>query len=135
MAILLAAGLDRLLPVPSLALVFLTAVVAVAVRSRLSVAVYTAVLCFFSYNFFFTEPRLTLRIANGSDVVAVSTYLVAALVCGQLAARLRSQVVALRAANEHTRALLVLGERLAAAVGEAQVLQAGVRRRGNCPRL
>ncbi len=124
-AILIAAGLDRLLPVPSLALVFLTAVVAVAVRSRLSVAVYTAVLCFFSYNFFFTEPRLTLRIANGSDVLAVSTYLIAALVCSHLAARLRSQVVALRAANEHTHALQVLGDRLGAAVGEEQVLQAG----------
>jgi len=124
-ATLLAVVLDRLLPVGGLGFVFITAVVAVAVRSRRTVALAMAVLCFVSYNFFFTEPRLTLRITHGADLVAVFAFLLAALACSQLAGRVRGQNVALRAANEHTRALQALGERLAAAVDEAQVFRAG----------
>jgi two-component system sensor histidine kinase KdpD len=124
-ATLLAALLDRLLSVAGIGFVFITAVVAVAVRSRRSVAVATAILCFLAYNFFFTEPRMTLRIDQGGDVVAVFAFLVAALVCSQLAARLRAQMVSLRAANEHAGALQALGERLAAAVDAEQVFQAG----------
>ena len=124
-ACLVAAGLQRWLPVPTLALVFITAVLAVAVRSRRSVAVYAAVLGFLAYNFFFTEPRLTLRIARGEDLAAVTAFLIAALVCSQLAARLRGQVVRLRAAHDLTRALQSLGERLAGAADEGQVFGAG----------
>ncbi len=125
LAVLLSAGLERHVPIASLALVFLCAVLVVAVRSRTAVAVYAALLSFVAYNFFFTVPRLTLRISRFEDVVAVFAFLVAALVCGQLAARLRGQVVVLRAANDHTRALQALGERLAAAADQAQVLGAG----------
>ena len=124
-AVLVSTALDRLLPVASLGLVFVTAVVAIAVRSRLAVALYGAVLCFLVYNFFFTEPRLTLRIDHGDDVVAVVTFLAAALVCSQLAARLRAQVLALRAANQHAGALQALGERLATAVDAGQVFRFG----------
>ncbi|MBZ0090566.1 MAG: DUF4118 domain-containing protein, partial [Thermoanaerobaculia bacterium] len=120
-----AAGLERLLPVHSLGLIFLVAVLAVAVRAGRAVALYAAVVSFLAYNFFFTEPRLTFRISHAEDVVAVLSFLAAALVCSHLAARQRAQVVMLRAANEHTHALQALGERLAAAVDEGQVFQAG----------
>jgi K+-sensing histidine kinase KdpD len=109
-ATVLAAVLDRLLTVHSLALVFLTAVVAVAVRSRLSVALYAAATCLLSYDLFFTEPRFTLRIGRGADVVAVAAFVVAAIVCSHLGTRLRDQMVALRTANEQTRAAQVESE-------------------------
>jgi two-component system sensor histidine kinase KdpD len=124
-AVLLSAALERHVPIASLALIFLCAVLIVAVRARTAVAVYAALLSFVAYNFFFTVPRMTLRISRFEDVVAVFAFLVAALVCGQLAARLRSQVVALRAANDHARALQALGERLAAAADQRQVFAAG----------
>lgn len=124
-ALLLAALLDVFLPVASLALVLICAVVIVGVRSRTSVAVYAGVLSFLAYNFFFTEPRFTLRIQNAEDVTAVLAFLLAALVCGHLATRLHAQVVMLRAANDHARALQALGVRLSAAVDEAQVFQSG----------
>jgi two-component system, OmpR family, sensor histidine kinase KdpD len=124
-AVLLSAALDDILPVPSLALIFITAVLAIAVRSSIGVALYAAALSFVSYNFFFTEPRYTLSISKGEDLVAVVAFLIAAVVCSQLAARLRAQVVMLRAANVHTRALQALGARLARAADEAEVVQAG----------
>ena len=124
-SVLLSAVLERWLPLASLALVFLCAVLVIAVRSRTLVAVYAALLSFLAYNFFFTEPRWTFHIASFADIVAVFAFLIAALVCGQLAARQHEQVVMLRAANEHARVLQSLGERLAAAVDEAQVFRAG----------
>jgi len=104
---------DRYLSVANLSLIFLTAVLVVAVRTRMAVAVYTAILCFLGYNFFFAPPRYTLEIANFDDVLAVSLFLIAALVCSRLATRLASQVESLRAAHVYTRALLALGQRLA----------------------
>ena len=116
---------DRYLSVANLSLIFLTAVLVVAVRTRMMVAVYTAMLCFLGYNFFFTQPRYTLRIANADDVLAVLLFLVAALVCSRLATRLASQVASLRAAQTRARALLGLGQQLAASTDAEGVLKVG----------
>ncbi len=105
---------DRYLSVANLALIFLTAVMTVAVRTRMSVAVYTAILCFLGYNFFFAPPRYTLAISNPDDVLAVTLFLLVALICSRLATRLASQVESLRAAHDYSHALLTLGQRLAA---------------------
>jgi two-component system, OmpR family, sensor histidine kinase KdpD len=110
-----------------LSLVFITAVVLVASTTRKRVAVLAAVLCSLGYNFFFTQPRHTFFVDSPHDVVTVSLFLLVALICGQLASRLRQQVLALRAANGTTVALQALSQRLAAAADEAGVLQAGVR--------
>src|SRR5690349_14606714 len=125
LALALAAVADRYLSVANLSLIFLTAVLAVAVRTRMAVAVYTALLCFLGYNFFFTPPRHTLMIADADDVLAVSLFLVVALVCSRLATRLASQVESLRAAQARSRALLQLGQRLAGGVGVPGIRQAG----------
>ncbi len=116
---------DRYLSVANLSLIFLTAVLVVAVRTRMMVAVYTAMLCFLGYNFFFTQPRYTLRIANADDVLAVLLFLVAALVCSRLATRLASQVASLRAAQTRARALFGLGQQLAASSDAEGVLKVG----------
>src|SRR6185312_8786262 len=50
-ALVLAFVGQRYLSVANLSLIFLTAVLVVAVRTRMAVAVYTAILCFVSYNF------------------------------------------------------------------------------------
>jgi len=129
LAALVAFGLsfiaDRYLSVANLALIFLTAVLVVAVRTRMAVAVYTASLCFVGYNFFFAPPRYTLMIANFDDVLAVCLFFVAALVCSRLATRLSSQVQSMRAAHQQMRALLRLGQRLTASTDATAVRDAG----------
>ncbi|HLF56628.1 MAG TPA: ATP-binding protein [Thermoanaerobaculia bacterium] len=109
-AVLACFPLQRFLPVASLALVFVCAVLAVAVRSRKSVALAAALLSSLGYNFFFTEPRLTLRVTNPAEIAAVATLLIAALLVGQLAGRLREQLVLLRTANELARVARVESE-------------------------
>ena len=116
---------ERWVGLDDLSMVFIVAVVLVAARTRMTAAVATAVLCFFAYNFFFIEPRFTLNISARQGVTTVFLFLVAALVAGRLAARLRMQVVALRAANTHATALQDLGRQLASAADLGQVLSAG----------
>lgn len=118
---------DRYLSVANLSLIFLTAVLAVAVRTRMAVAVYTALLCFVGYNFFFAPPRYTLSIANADDVLAVTLFLVVALVCSRLATRLASQVESLRASHAQARALLALGQQLTASTDAGGIRDAGAR--------
>ncbi len=131
LATLVAFGLsfiaDRYLSVANLSLIFLTAVLAVAVRTRMAVAVYTAILCFLGYNFFFAPPRYTLAIANADDVLAVTLFLVVALVCSRLATRLASQVESLRASHAQARALLALGQQLSTSTDAAGIRDAGAR--------
>ncbi|HEY2622912.1 MAG TPA: ATP-binding protein, partial [Dyella sp.] len=117
---------DRYLSVANLSLIFLTAVLVVAVRTRMAVAVYTAILCFLGYNFLFAPPRYTLAIANFDDVLAVCLFLVAALVCSRLATQLASQVESMRGAHAHARALLALGQRLSTSTDAAGIRGVGV---------
>jgi two-component system, OmpR family, sensor histidine kinase KdpD len=125
-AVALGWGAQRWLGLDDLSMLFMLAVVLVAARTRMSTAVVTAVLSFASYNFFFIEPRFTFQIAAHRSVITVTLFLIAALVAGRLASRLRQQVLALRAANAHATGLQTLGRELAAAADLGQVLAAGL---------
>jgi len=116
---------EHFLSVANLSLIFLTGVLVVAVRTRMAVAVYTAILCFVGYNFFFAPPRYSLVIANSDDVLAVCLFLVAALVCSRLATRLTLQVESLRAAHVQARALLTLGQQLTTSTDASGIRAAG----------
>lgn len=116
---------ERWVGLEDLSMVFIVAVVLVAARTRMSAAVVAALLSFLAYNFFFIEPRFTFNIGARQGVATVFLFLVAALVAGRLASRLRMQVVALRAANAQATALQALGRDLAGAADLGQVLVAG----------
>ncbi len=116
---------ERWVGMADLSMVFIVAVVLVASRTRSSAAVLAAVLCFLAYNFLFIAPRFTFAISARQGVVTVFLFLAAALVAGRLAARLRMQVTALRAANRHTSARQQLGQQLSRAADHAAVAAAG----------
>jgi two-component system sensor histidine kinase KdpD len=117
---------QRYLAVANLSLIFLTAVLVVAVRTRMAVAVYTAILCFLAYNFFFVPPIYSLSIYGFDAVLAMGLFLLAALVCSRLATRLTQQVESLRATHVHAHALLALGQRLTVSTDVDGVRAAGV---------
>ncbi len=116
---------ERWIGLDDLSLVFIVAVVLVAARTRMTAAVIAAVLCFLAYNFFFIDPRFTLMIGARQGVTTVVLFLVAALVAGRLASKLRMQVLALRAANAQANAMQTLSRQLATAADLGQVVQAG----------
>jgi two-component system sensor histidine kinase KdpD len=127
--------LARWLSQPTLSLVFVVAVLAVATHSRLSVALAAAFASFLAYNFFFTAPRFTLRVARGEDLMALVAFLVAAVLCSELAAGLRSRTAELartriEGETERLRAALLssvshdLRSPLSAMIGAASSLSA-----------
>lgn len=118
---------ERWVGLNDLSMVFIVAVVMVASRTRMAAAVLAAALLFLSYDFFFIEPRFTLLIGARQGVATVFLFLIAALVAGRLAAKLRAQVLALRATNAHGAALQALGRQLATAADVGQVIMAGER--------
>ncbi|MEA9558905.1 sensor histidine kinase [Xanthomonas campestris] len=126
-AVAVAWVIQRWTDIDDLSMVFIVAVVLVASRTRMAAAVIAALLSFVAYNFFFIEPRFTLHISARQGVVTVCLFLIAALVAGRLASRLRSQVLALRAANAHANALQALARQLSTAADLGQVLEAGRR--------
>lgn len=121
----MAALAERFLGLQDLSMVFLVAVLLIAARTRMVSAVVTAALCFLAYNFFFIEPRYTFLISANRGVATVLCFLAAALIAGRLASRLRMQVVALRAANNHATSMQNLGRQLAKAADLGQVIAAG----------
>jgi len=119
--------LQRWTDIDDLSMVFIVAVVLVASRTRMVAAVLAALLSFLAYNYFFIEPRFTFNISARQGVVTVCLFLIAALVAGRLASRLRAQVLALRTANTHANALQALGRQLSTAADLGAVVEAGRR--------
>lgn len=114
-ATLLSLGLQDFLPLGNLSLVFLTAVLWVAARTGIYPALFAAILSFLTYNFFFTEPRLTLSMTETDELLTVIFFLIIAVIGGSLASRLRNQILMLRASNDQMEGHLRFTRSLAAA--------------------
>jgi two-component system sensor histidine kinase KdpD len=102
----LAVGLlDGVAPATSLGVVYMLAVMWVAIRRGEIPALATALGSVAVLNFFFIAPRHRLTIADSHNVVALGVLLIAALVVGRLAAaaRARAQEAAARAEQAAAR--------------------------------
>ncbi|WP_312934207.1 sensor histidine kinase KdpD [Pseudomonas sp.] len=128
LATVLAAGLawtvSSVLELPNISLVFLAAVLLVAVRSSLGPALTCAVLSFLSYDYLFIAPNFSLSIQREEDVLTLLFFLLMAALTGNLAARQRRQLQALRWTQDETRQLLELSQRLAQATDRQAVFAA-----------
>jgi two-component system, OmpR family, sensor histidine kinase KdpD len=94
-----------LLGVENVDLVFLTAVVAIAVRYGLWPSLLATVASSLCYNFFFLPPLYTFTITDPTNLAAFVFFTVVAVVVSHFAARGRSQTVA---ARERVRAVELL---------------------------
>lgn len=117
---------EQLFPVASLSVIFMTAVVVVASRRGLGPAVGAAVLGFLAYNFLFTEPRYTFQVSRRGEFLTLGLFLVASLITGNLAARLRARVDAQAAIADRTNKLYDFSRRVAAAATADDVVWASV---------
>lgn len=117
---------DKLFPIASLGLIYMTAVVVVASRRGLGPALASAVLGFLAYNFLFTEPRFTFQISRRGEVLTLGLFLVASLITGNLAARLRARIEAQTAIADRTNTLYDFSRRVAAAATADDVVWASV---------
>jgi two-component system, OmpR family, sensor histidine kinase KdpD len=121
-----ALALGHWMPLPNVAIVFLLAVLLVASRHGLAAAILASGVSFIALNFFFTEPRFSLTIAEPDGIVTVGFFLAAAVVTANLAARLRAQVDQTRLTVRRTANLYDFNRRISAAIGQDDVLWAVV---------
>ncbi|WP_151802950.1 sensor histidine kinase [Acinetobacter guillouiae] len=112
---------EKYLGIEELSVIFITAVVFVASKTRMLAAVFSALLFFLAYNFFFISPKFTLQISAHQGVITVVAFLGAALISSRLASRLREQVTALKAANSYNSIMQDLGQKLSTAIDLKQV--------------
>jgi two-component system sensor histidine kinase KdpD len=114
LATLMAWGLEHWAQLDDASPIYLLAVTAVAVVSGTVPAIVTAVAAFFAYNFVFVEPRLSLAVAGGQELLTLILLLVVGVVIGRLAGVGRDRAtVALRRERE-ARALFGISRSLAA---------------------
>jgi two-component system sensor histidine kinase KdpD len=103
-------------------LVFLLAVVLLALKVGRGPVLLAGALSALIWNFFFLPPRLTFVIANIEDTLLFGLYFVVAIVLGQLVARIRSQEQAERRREERAVALYELTRDLAQATSRDEVV-------------
>lgn len=135
LAVAIGHGLTRVVALPNISMLFLTAVLVPAVRSGVWPAIYASVLSFFAYNFFFIDPLYTFTIARPHEFLALAVFLLIAVVTSTVAGRARDQahaaiqrVRATRRLYEFTRKLSSLPAADAVAEAAASEIRAIVGR-------
>ncbi|MCL6648641.1 MAG: DUF4118 domain-containing protein [Chloroflexi bacterium] len=95
------------LPAANLSMLYLMAVLAVAIWFGSWPAVVASVAAFLAYDFFFVEPIHTFTVSDPQEWVTLLLFLVTAIVTGQLAASLRRRA---QEAEQREREAVVLYE-------------------------
>src|SRR5664280_1758534 len=94
-------------------LVFLTAVVGVAVRYGLWPSLFASVAAALCYNFFFVPPIYAFTITGPTNVAAFFFFMLIAILVSNVAARVRTQAVSATARMRTTESLYAFSRKLA----------------------
>jgi two-component system sensor histidine kinase KdpD len=94
--------LEQWLQSGNLVLIFVLAVVICGLKYGARPAIFTALLSFFSFNFFLTEPYFTFNVNKNDDIATLMFMLVIGITCGPAASRIRQQLMLLKEANRYS---------------------------------
>src|SRR5579885_587287 len=108
-------AIEPWLGVENVDLVFLTAVVSVAIRYGLLPSLVASVAASLCYNFFFLPPIYTFTIADPTNVVAFFFFIVMAIVVSNVASRVRTQALVAVSRARTTESLYAFSRKLAGA--------------------
>jgi len=124
---LLAAPLHAVLELTNIVMVFLLAVVFVAVRFGRGPAVMAAFVTVAAFDFFFVPPRFTFSVSDAQYLVTFAVMLVVALVIGQMTAGLKFQARVATLREERVRALYEMSRDLSGALLAEQIAEIAAR--------
>lgn len=124
---LAALPLAQVLEQANIVMLFLLAVVAVAVRFGRGPAILAAFLSVAAFDFFFVAPRFSFAFADIQYLVTFSVMLVVALVIGQMTAGLTYQARVAQKREDRMRALYEMSRLLSAALMTEQVADISAR--------
>jgi two-component system sensor histidine kinase KdpD len=111
----------------NLTMLYLLAVVIVAIQWGRGPAILAAALGVAAFDFFFVPPRLTMAVSDTEYLLTFAGLLIVGVVISQLASRVREQVRAAREREAFTAALYALSRDLAAAHSTEEILAAVAR--------
>ncbi|TCN76090.1 DUF4118 domain-containing protein [Shewanella fodinae] len=114
-ATMIAIPLELVVVNTTLVLVYVLAVVIVALQHGWKSAIIASVFAFLSFNFFLTEPRYTFHVTRHDELATLFFLLVIALACGPAASRIRRQFILLHDANRYSESMRLLGQELSIA--------------------
>ncbi len=106
-------GIDHLVNIPNISLVYLPVILRAAIRYGLMPALVSALMATLAYNFCFTEPVFTLHVASPENFVALVFFGVIAVLTSRLTVQVREQTLLVRAQAETTATLLAFARRMA----------------------
>ncbi len=118
--------IDLGLPLANISVVFLLAVLLIAMWLGRGPAVFASVLSFLSYDYLFTLPRFTFSLSNTQNLITLAFFLAAAVIVSNLASRVRRQVDAAKTNARRTMNLYDFSRKIAVAPGRDEVLWAVV---------
>ncbi|RZT38497.1 sensor histidine kinase [Cupriavidus agavae] len=111
----------------NIAMLFLVAVVVVALRHGRGPAAVASVLSVASFDFFFVAPRMSFAVSDVQYLLTFFVLLAVGLVIGQLTAGLREQAQVSVRRETDARTLYELARELSAALTTAQIVEIGGR--------
>ncbi len=120
---LLTAPLHAVLDLANIVMMFLLAVVFVAMRFGRGPAIMAAFLAVGAFDFFYVPPRLTFTVNDAQYLLTFAVMLVVALVIGQLTAGLKFQARVATLREERVRALYEMSRDLSGALLPEQVAE------------
>jgi two-component system sensor histidine kinase KdpD len=121
------APLTPLLDGANIVMVFLLAVVGVAVRFGRGPAVLASLLTVGMFDFFYVPPRFSFSVSDAQYLLTFGVMLVVALVIGQLTAGLKFQARVARSREERVRAMYAMSRDLSGALMPEQIADIGAR--------
>jgi two-component system, OmpR family, sensor histidine kinase KdpD len=110
--------LHGVVPVLSLGVLYLFAVLPIAATFGLGYAIAVSVASMVAFNFFFLKPIHTLTLADSGNWLALATFVCTSIVVSDLAARIRRRATE---AEQRAREAALLGEIAAALLGRGAV--------------
>ena len=125
-ATLLGGVAENVADLPNVSLLYLLAVLVSAVQAGYVAALTAALLSALAYNFFFIGPTYTFTIAAPHEVFGLLTFIVAALIAGGLASRLKEQAGTAAGRAASTQALYDFSRKLSGTAKADDVLWAAV---------
>ena len=96
-------------------LIFLTAIIGIAVRYGLWPSLFATVLASLSYNFFFLPPIYTFTITDPTNIAAFLAFMLLSILVSNLAARGQAQVATTRERVRSVESLYAFSRKLASA--------------------
>ena len=93
-------------------MVFLVVVVVTATQAGLVISLYSALLCAFSFDYFFLPPIHTFILAGPQEWVSMLTFAVSSLVAGRVAERARKQKEQAEQRREEVERLYLLSQEM-----------------------